>query len=264
MLIGNSRLKGEISEIESKIDQLIVENTNVEELQLIIDALHTEQIREEKRYFDPDNVDPAGFGLVVKRLIQDIGLQTQAQKIMDNNDIDFVVSGDVYGFLLFLQSTSEAAKYLPVSYLSLNRQGEKSAVRANFRINYAVLDDTPTRELTPKGEILDLQVPETQHPGLDRIVQLFAGQREVPNESPVSINDEKSRPSVRADWLRHIGTVTIDRNTFTIFKDTRSNRIYRLQEDTPQSDGWSYVEYKDGKHYLRKDDTIYVVFSEVE
>ena len=248
--------------------------------------------QERSRFFRVGEVDSASFGLALKQTLLSHGLTVDSYKITDDEgraSLELAVSGESAAFVEFLYHVAESDRYLAVSYLSINALEGRGKIRAILRISYAILmgevqdgtqqatEGTPqvtgeTESVVPFGK--GVEISEATRSEISTISDLFmwfpGGRRafassksadtgSLGSSDRAGTDQVEERPEVRAQWLQYVGSVVQHEREYYLFKDTRSNRIYRLSRESASPEGWRYLKIEGDIHYLEKGGTIYLV-----
>ena len=284
MAVSESLLAGakeELARFESRTSELGAINLEVAKLERAVE-------NERSRYFSIDEMDPAGFGLALKRILLSLGLTVDSYKITEDRGkpfLEMAVSGSANAFVEFLYRVVSSDRYYAIAYLSINAHRGRGEIRAVLRISYAILEEElqgesgqahektgPAVSLGEAGDALKVtyEITEVTRGEITRISQLFrwGGSREVASGDPSVFGSSKSSSQAaeiasggeqRAQWLQYIGSVVRNGREYYLFKDKRSNRIYPLRGDVADPEGWRYVKSDGQFHYLEKGGTIYLV-----
>ncbi len=273
--------KEELSLFESRTSELGAINLEVTKLEKAVED-------ERNRYFSVDEMDPAGFGLTLKRILLSLGLTVDSYKITDDGGkpfLEMAVSGSADAFVEFLYRLVLSDRYYAIAYLSINAHRGRGEIRAVLRISYAVLEEElqgesgqahektgPSVSVGEAGDAPEViyEITEVTRGEITRITQLFrwGDSREVAPGAPSIFGSPESSSEAaevasggeqRAQWLQYIGSVVRNEREYYLFKDTRSNRIYPLRRDAADPEGWRYVKSDGQFHYLEKGGTIYLV-----
>jgi hypothetical protein len=113
---------GDITELEPRKQQL----------QSALEAMR-------KKYFEPGEMDPYRFALLVRNLLVSNHLAINRYQTLDTGQrtlLEFSVAGDSLDFVQFLQQVSGAEKYWSVPFLSLSATDGR--VQSVFRITYEI------------------------------------------------------------------------------------------------------------------------------
>ncbi len=248
--------------------------------------------QERSRFFRVGEVDSASFGLALKQTLLSHGLTVDSYKITDDEgraSLELAVSGESAAFVEFLYHVAESDRYLAVSYLSINALEGRGKIRAILRISYAILmgevqDESQqatdgTQQATGEAESVvpfgkGVEISEATRSEISTINDLFmwfpGGRRafassksadtgSLGSSDRAGTDQVEERPEVRAQWLQYVGSVVQHEREYYLFKDTRSNRIYRLSRESASPEGWRYLKIEGDIHYLEKGGTIYLV-----
>jgi hypothetical protein len=272
-----------LADTKQEMDLYSSQTVKAESLNQRVGELKGRLVSERARFFKQGEVDPAIFGMALKQILLEHGLSVDSYKITDDAgrpSLELVISGQMVPLAEFLCRVSNADKYYAVDYLSINALQGRGEIRATLRITYAVLEAgiQETIESLPaealfsgsddltdetRGEIAEINDLFVWYSGVkaDGGVRLGEKTEGLQRESSEQIDSTpvEDRPQVKAQWLQYVGSVVQQERQFFIFKDIRSNRIYRLTQDFAGPEGWRYLKRDGETHYLEKDGTIYLV-----
>lgn len=143
------------------IEKVLVLNSDIDLLTKQIQQMHShmpdevnlqvkrelllEGIKElEGRLYTDAEMNPYKFGIWIKDLLLENGLNiTKYQTIENNNSIflEFFISGDALDFIEFLESVSLAEKYWSIPFMVINADKSNGQIEAVFRITYGIMNE---------------------------------------------------------------------------------------------------------------------------
>jgi len=210
-------------------------------------------VREESRRYAAGEMDPYRFGILIRDLLLQEGLEIrryQTQEAKGGNLLEFAVSGSALGLARFLEKVSESPKLWTVPFLSISA-GEGGKAQAVLRIGYESIDEAALsgRE-APAPAPHPPAAEESAPPG--EIAALFGWVENPPRARSLSLPEP-------APWLKPVGFVFGEGGVPSyIFKDTRSGSVLTLVPKV-ESRGWILREVRDADFLLSNQGAQYVV-----
>lgn len=242
-LRGSRRLSGQLEELDRR-------SADPQSLALRKLELTRALEREESRRYTAGEMDPYRFGLLIRDLLLQEGLEIrryQTQEAKGGNLLEFAVSGSALGLACFLEKVLESRKLWTVPFLSISA-GEGGKAQAVFRIGYESIADAVLsgREApAPAPWKHELAPPE-------KIAALFGWVENPPRARSLSLPNP-------VPWLKPVGFVIgEDGEPSYIFKDTRSGSVLTLVPKV-ENRGWTLREVRDAEFLLANQGTEYVV-----
>ena len=204
-------------------------------------------------------------------MLDQSGLAAESFRIIEEEDeaiFDFTISGRIRGLLLFFKALHERNRHFIVENLYFNALEGRGEFRASMRVSYPTIENGTGEPAIPLSvnEILESRIEQAgdwaSNGEMAAVARLFIWADEPLVDRPVIATEVKpeSEEILIADWLEYLGSITQNDRKFFIFKDTGTNRIYRITgENAPEQDGWLYIRPSAEGHYIRIDEKLYLV-----